>query len=248
MLIDFCLPVKNEEAILKTNSLKLYDYLKSQNMAYAWRIIIIVNGSADNSFKIASDLEKKYTKYFKAKNIKAGGKGLALKTYFRESQADILSFMDIDLAVALENISNLIKPLLNNEADMVIGSRHLAGSKTTRSKFTNFRSSQYNKISQYLLGHKLSDLQCGFKAFKKELFVTLDPLLKDNKWFFDTEFVILAKHFNYKIKEIPVDWQENRFQKRKSKVKNIEAYRFFKKLFEFRKYLKTVEKRFNTQK
>jgi hypothetical protein len=125
---------------------------------------------------------------------------------------------------------------------MVIGSRLLPDSKTSRSKIRDFTSRHYNKLSDSLFGHGLSDLQCGFKAFKKDIFIALDPLLKDDKWFFDTEFVILAKYFDYKVKEIPVDWQENRFLERKSKIKNIEAYRFIKKLFEFRKYLKTIEK------
>ena len=241
MLIDFCLPVKDEEIILEANALRLYDYLKSLNLKEDWRIIIIVNGSTDNSYQIAKNLEADYGQYFKVKNLGAGGKGLALKTYFRESEADILSFMDIDLVVALENSPELITPILNNEFDMVIGSRLLPDSKTTRSKLRDFTSRHYNKFSNSLFKHGLSDLQCGFKAFKKELFNKFDSLLIDDKWFFDTEFVILAKHFNHEVKEIAVDWQENRFKDRKSKVKNIEAYRFIKKLLKFKKYLKTLE-------
>ena len=243
MLIDLCFPVKDEEIILEENSLKLYNYLSSQTSDFNWRIVIIVNGSTDNTFKIASDLESRYSQFFKVKNIEAGGKGLALKTYFNESDADILLFMDIDLAVSLENLPGLINPLLNNEADMVIGSRLLPDSKTTRSKLRDFTSRHYNQFSNSLFKHGLTDLQCGFKAFKKELYHDIKHLLKDDKWFFDAEFVILSKYFDYKVKEIPVDWQENRFQYRKSKVKNIEAYRFIKKLFEFRKYLKTIEKK-----
>ena len=241
MLLDICLPIKDEELILEDNALRLHSYLDSLTLDHDWRIVLIVNGSSDKTYEIAEKLKKTDETHFEVINIVSSGKGLALKTYFKESRADILSFMDSDLSVSLEDIPSLIEPILENEVDIVIGSRLLPGSKTSRSKIRDFTSRQYNKLSDYLFGHGLKDLQCGFKAFKNNVFQDLHFLLRDDKWFFDTEFVILAHYFKYKIKEIPVDWQENRYHERKSKVKNIEAYRFVKKLFEFKRYLKTIE-------
>ncbi len=240
MVIDFCVPVKDEEPILEANALKIYNYLKSQSLNYDWRIIILVNGSKDNSYNIAKLLENKDSSKFKAFNMEKGEKSLALKEYFKNSEADILSFMDADLAVALENIGELINPFLTKDYDLVIGSRLLPTSKIKRSYLREFSSRGYNKISRLLFKNNIHDLQCGFKAFKKSLFDKISPYLRDNKWFFDTELILLAIHFNYRVKEIPVDWEENRYYKRKSKVKKIEAYGFIKKLFQFKKYLKKI--------
>lgn len=240
MLVDFCLPVKNEEDILEAHALKLYNYLKSKEINYDWRIIIIVNGSNDNSLKIAQDLESRYPTNFKYKNILSGGKGLALKEYFKESQADILAFMDIDLAVTLDSLPDLINPILSGETDLVAGSRLLPESKINRSPLREFGSTNYNRLSRRLFKNNLTDLQCGFKAFTKDLYRDLAKYLRDDKWFLDTELMILAKHFGYKIKEIPVDWQENRYRKRISKVKKTEAYVFVKKLLKLKKHLKQI--------
>lgn len=242
MLIDFCFPVKNEEDILELNASRFYEYLKSLQANYDWRIVIIVNGSSDNTLAIAQDLELKYRPYIKYKHIQASGKSLALKQYFEESDADILAFSDIDLAVSLDHIPDLIQPLINKEAQLVAGSRLMAGSNTSRSPLREFSSRNYNHLSRLLFKNELTDLQCGFKAFPKNLYRELAPYFYDDKWFFDAELMIFAKHFGYTVKELPVDWRENRYRDRISKVKKREALVFVKKLFQLKKRLKRMVK------
>ncbi len=242
MLVDFCLPVKDEEIILEANAIKIYNHLNSQEVEYDWRIVILVNGSTDKSYEIGKELEKIYQDKFKATNIERGGKSLALKEYFRESDADILAFMDIDLAVSLDSITGLITPIIHGQADLVIGSRLLPDSKIDRSNLREFGSKNYNRLSRIIFKNDIRDLQCGFKAFKKELYLKIENLLQDDKWFFDTELVIFADYFGYRIKEIPVDWKESRYFERESKVRKIEAYHFVKKLLNFKKYVKSLKK------
>lgn len=241
MLVDFCLPAKDEEEILEANALRLYDYLNSLQPNYNWRLVILINGSSDNSYAIAQDLVERYPNSFKALNYEAGGKSRTLKQYFPESEADILAFLDIDLAVAPKDIPNLINPLLANQADLVIGSRFLKTAKTSRSALRELSSHNYNRLARLIFKNKITDLQCGFKAFKKEVFQNLEPYFQDNRWFFDAELIMLALKFGYKIQEIPVSWEENRFFKRLSKVKKGEAWYFVKRLLELKKYLNTLE-------
>lgn len=218
MTIDFCLPVRNEEKILENNLLKLRDYLVLQNYSFNWQIVVILNNCDDNSENIIRNLVSKNSNQFKCLSISPEGKGGALKYYFRLSQADILVFMDIDLAVSLENLTALIHPLINGQSDLVCGSRLLKNSKVERSFFRSFSSLIYNFLSRQFLNHNFRDLQCGFKAFKKEVFSKIQFYLKDDQWFFDTELIILANFFQFRIKEIPVDWTENRYAQRVSKV------------------------------
>ncbi|MFA6146521.1 MAG: glycosyltransferase [Patescibacteria group bacterium] len=218
MFIEFCLPIYNEEKILKNNVLKLLNYCDSQNFNFDWRIIILNNGSTDNSEKISQELQKKYPQKIKIENIQQPGRGQALKKYWQKGQADIVVYMDIDLAVSLNNIHTLINPLIKEGYDLVIGSRLLPASKIERSFIRSLSSKSYNWLSKIFFNHHLSDMQCGFKAIKTDVFKKIAPYIKDNKWFFDTELIIFTKYFNYKIKEIPVDWQENRYDQRKTKV------------------------------
>lgn len=218
MMIDFCVPVRNEEKILEANLIKLRDYLVTQNYSFKWRIVVVLNNCADNSESIIKRLVSENANQFKYLSINPEGKGGALKHYFSLSRADILVFMDIDLAVSLEDLNALLNPILNNEADLVFGSRLLESSKVERSFFRSASSIVYNYLSRKFLSHNFSDLQCGFKAFRREVFSKVETYLKDNKWFFDTEFIILAKLFKFRLYEIPVNWTENRYAQRVSKI------------------------------
>lgn len=219
MLVEFCLPVYNEEQILKDNTVFLFEYLKREKWNFNWRIVILVNGSSDGSAMIARELERKYNGEIKYSEIRSGGRGGALKTYWQKSEADIICYMDIDLAASLEDIKKLISPIERGNADLVIGSRLLPGSKIERSFVRELSSRGYNFVSRFILGHGISDMQCGFKALKAEALKKVLPLVKNNAWFFDTELVFWCNKFGYRVKEIPVDWAEERYDKRKSKVK-----------------------------
>jgi glycosyltransferase involved in cell wall biosynthesis len=245
MLIYFLLPVYNEEKILVKNVKKLLDYCRGQNFDFDWRIIIIVNGSIDKSFELACGLAREYPDKIKAVNIAGKGKGLAIINYGINSTADIIAFMDVDLAVSLENINDLLEPLVRGGYDMSIGSRLLADSKVSRSFIRELISQSYNFLSRIILGHKFSDLQCGFKAMKVEAFKKVVPFIKDNEWFFDTELIILAHHFGYKIKEIPINWKECRWEKRKSKAPLLKnSSKFIVKLLKFKIRIAKITREF----
>lgn len=84
-----------------------------------------------------------------------------------------------------------------------------------------------------------ADLQCGFKAFKKEVFAEVGPRIQDDLWFFDTELVVWARRCGFRIKEIPVDWRENRFDERKSKLGVLRnSWEFLGNLFSLRRRLR----------
>jgi glycosyltransferase involved in cell wall biosynthesis len=238
MKIEFTVPSYNEEQLLEKNCLELLNFLNSQNYSFDWKIILIINGSTDNSEKIAEKLKEKYFK-IDFVVIKEKGKGNAIKKYFSQSSADFLIYMDVDLAVSLENINDLLEPFLKDNYDLISGSRLLPKSKTKRSAIRNLSSKAYILLSKILLNHIFSDLHCGFKGIKKEAWEKIEPLIQDKNWFFDAELLIFSKKMGLKIKEIPVDWEENRYEKRKSKIKLFkDSFIFTKKLIKLRKRLK----------
>ena len=107
--------------------------------------------------------------------------------------------------------------------DIAIASRLKKGSKTERSVSREIMSRVYNIILKLLFNLKVQDAQCGFKAISQKTAEKIIPLIKNNNWFFDTEFLILSQLKNYKIDEIPVEWKEKRFEQRKTKVKIIKT-------------------------
>jgi glycosyltransferase involved in cell wall biosynthesis len=233
MTIDICLPVYNEELILEKNTFKILNYLGSISDRFDWHIYIVVNGSSDNSIKIAKEISKKNDKV-SFYELEQGGKGRAIKYCWQKSEAEYFIYMDIDLAVSLKFLAELIDNLEEGN-DLVWGSRHLKDSKVKRSIFRSFSSLVYNVFSKITLNHSYSDLQCGFKGINNRIKDKVIEKIQDNNWFFDTELIIWSKFYNFKLKEVPVNWQEDRYQERKSKVKVFkDAKSFIRKTIELR--------------
>jgi glycosyltransferase involved in cell wall biosynthesis len=216
MKIDFCVPVYNEEKILEKSVNFLYSYLNGLNLPYEWQIVIIDNGSIDKSNEISKKLENdKIKSYF----VKNPGRGRAIREYWGKSEADIVSYMDVDLAVNLKHIPELINPIIDKECQLSIGSRLLPDSVIDRNIFREIVSRFCNILYKILFYSDVSDTQCGFKAIRRDKFREISKYFFDDKWFFDTELISYIKYFGYNLKEIPVEWNENRFDKRNSKVK-----------------------------
>lgn len=218
MLVEICLPVKNEAKILAVNLQRILDFCQTANFLFDWKIIGLINGSTDDTLAIFSSFKKKYPAQIDYVEIINSGRGYALKKYWSESRADILSYLDIDLAVLPDQLPALFEPLINNKADLVIGSRLLAKSETERSCLRETTSRFFNFLTQLIFSNSASDLQCGFKAIKSDVFKKIAPFIKNNYWFFDSELVILSQYFFFSLCEVPVNWAENRYGQRTSKV------------------------------
>lgn len=218
MRIDFCIPVYNEGQILEENTKKLLAYLLNLETPYEWKIFLIMNGCTDNSLEIAKSLVDFSPGLIETMEVEGRGKGTALKDFLLKSEADIVAYMDSDLAVDLENIPDLLKPLIEGSHEMAMGSRLLNESSIERSFYRELTSQGYIYFSRLILGHSFSDLQCGFKAMKMDKFRDIFPRITNKSWFFDTELIVLAHKKGLPIKEVPVHWEENRYDQRKSKI------------------------------
>jgi hypothetical protein len=94
-------------------------------------------------------------------------------------------------------------------SDVVTGSRALPQSRASRSFKRKIVSLIYNLFVRLLLKTKISDHQCGFKAFnRKNLFKVLNRVAAHH-WFWDTEVLVIATRLGLCVKEIPVAWKES---------------------------------------
>jgi glycosyltransferase involved in cell wall biosynthesis len=214
--ITVALPVHNEEKAITRGVEALNDFL-NKNIQDEWEIVIIDNASTDSTFQKAKDLSKKHLK-IRCMHTKEKGRGQAIKKCWSESNADILTYMDIDLSTGLEDFTKLIEAIKNGY-DISTGSRFIKGSKVERSLKRRVLSKGYNTILKIILNVGFLDAQCGFKAASKKTVNNIMPLVRDNEWFFDTELMFRAQKKGYRIKEIPVNWLEGH----DSTVKTIET-------------------------
>jgi glycosyltransferase involved in cell wall biosynthesis len=136
------------------------------------------------------------------------GRGRALKAAWKESTADIVSYMDVDMSTDLVHFPQLISSL-ESGSHIAIGSRLSKESRVTRSFRREFISRTYNMMIKSMFFTGFPDAQCGFKAMTRESANTLIPQIKNNNWFFDTELLIIAAKNGFQISSQPVKWDDD---------------------------------------
>ena len=205
--VDVVIPVLNEEKALPRGIANLRQFLDT-HIEYPCRIVIVDNGSTDNTSAIAENLTQQYSEVSWI-HLDIRGRGRALRKAWLDSEAEILTYMDVDLSTSLDAFPALVKAIAEERYDIATGSRLMKGSKVTRILKREITSRSYNMIIKIAFCNKFSDAQCGFKAISRKAANFLVPRIKDQGWFFDTELLLLAEKGGFKIKDIPVEWVDD---------------------------------------
>ncbi|GAA3411908.1 bifunctional glycosyltransferase family 2/GtrA family protein [Streptosporangium vulgare] len=206
-LVEIVVPVHNEQRVLGESVRRLHAYL-TRTFPYGFRITIVDNASTDATWRIATALGHELS-HVRALRMEAKGRGRALRRAWSESDADVVSYMDVDLSTDLDAFLPLVAPLLSGHSDLAIGTRLSRGSNVVRGPKREFVSRTYNLLLRSAMGARFSDAQCGFKAVRTEIAQVLLPAVEDEEWFFDTELLLLAERHGLRIHEVPVDWVDD---------------------------------------
>lgn len=199
------IPVLNEEKRIENGILELEKFISSHLKNEQIKIIITDGKSTDETIEIVERLQKKFSNLF-LKKIEIKGKGSQVTKTFMEEGADVFIQMDIDMPVPLKYIKDLIF-WLEKDCDMVIGSRLKKESRIKRSVHRKIIGASYSLLVRLLFGTSIMDYQCGFKGFNAKKIKSILPI-KENGYVFDTELILKGLKNGFKIKEIPVEWEE----------------------------------------
>lgn len=187
------IPAKDEERYI--------DILLGKLMDLGFENIIVVNdNSQDNTGNIAEERENVVVLDHSI-NLGAGAATQTGITYAVEKSADIIVTIDADLQHHPDDLLKLIDVLIEEDHDLVIGSRFLKKNDIPTSRI--FFNKGANIISWFLTGKYLSDSQSGLKAFNYNLAQKLD--LKYDGFEFCMEIIKVANSEKLKIKEMPVN-------------------------------------------
>lgn len=231
--VDIVIPVYNNFDILQKSILTQIEFYSRHLEDFNWRIVIVNNTSTDNTLILAKKLAKQFKKVTYI-DISKKGRGNALKKAWSRSNANILSYMDVDLATDLNAFPELINNIYKGY-DLSVGSKYIPGARSKRHIYRYLLSKLFNLLNILLYNAYFSDAQCGFKAISRNAVSVLLPKIKDGNWFFDTELLVLAQRNGFKIKEVPINWKE-------LGMANKSGVKIFKTVFDFA--FKMVELRF----
>src|SRR5438552_507220 len=205
--VDLVIPVHDEERALRPNLELLLEYLRT-DFPFPIRVVIADNASTDGTAAIAHELAERHREV-EALLLHRKGRGLALKAAWLASDADIVSYMDVDLSTNLESFLPLVSPILSGHSEVAIGTRLAHSAHVRRRVKREVLSRGYNHLIRAGFRAGFSDAQCGFKALRTDVARRLLPHVVDEGWFFDTELLLLAERNGLRIHEIPVDWIED---------------------------------------
>jgi glycosyltransferase involved in cell wall biosynthesis len=205
--VEVVVPVHNEEGTVEANVERLLEYLREE-FPFHFGVVVADNASTDRTVALARELAD-HNPEVSVLALERKGRGLALKTAWSQSHADVVSYMDVDLSTNLTSFLPLVAPILSGHSELAIGTRLAHSAHVRRRLKREVLSRAYNLLVHAAFRVGFSDAQCGFKAVRTDVARRLIPLAADDGWFFDTELLLLAERNGLRIHEVPVDWIED---------------------------------------
>ena len=164
------------------------------------KIIVCNDGSTDLTSKIAEELGATVINH--EKNL---GYGAAIRSIFlksKELDGDVLVTFDADGQHKIEDINRVIDPIINEESDLVIGSRFLDKSEKEIPQYRKVGIKIITKVTNATIKKQLTDSQSGFRAYSKKVLNELNPA--ELGMGISTEILIKASTKNFRISEVPI--------------------------------------------
>lgn len=231
MKISIIIPCFNEEKTLKIIVDKVLNFKKFEK-----EIIIIDDCSNDNSQNIILNLSKidpKTISYiFHNKNL---GKGGAIKSGIKKATGDIILIQDADLEYDPNDYENLLEPFEVSDADIVYGSRFLGGNYVRLHYFWHYVANKIlTTICNIFTNLNMSDMETGYKLFKKEVINSID--IQEKSFGVEPEITIKLAKKNFIFYEVPISYKGRSYEEgKKITLKDafiaiycIFRYKFFK--------------------
>jgi glycosyltransferase involved in cell wall biosynthesis len=204
--LSIIIPVYNEEKTIgevleSIKNIRLADYTKE--------IIVIDDGSSDNTKRILQKWEKDVTVIYKERNE---GKGSAVSVGLTKAHGDIILIQDADLEYTPNDYPVLLKPFENSHVDVVYGSRFLGSHLSTM-----FIYAQGNKfvtlVTNILFNTNITDMETGFKVFRKKVLSGI--VLHAKRFDIEPEITIKVLKKGYQIYEVPISYFGRKFSEGK---------------------------------
>ncbi len=207
--ISIIIPIFNEAGTI----LKLLNKVKQAPVKNLSKEIIIVNdNSTDKTKNILDNLQDQNIKILHHQKNK--GKGAALRTGFKVATGDIILIQDADLEYNPNEYQNLIQPILDNQADIVYGSRFIGSQPHRVLYFWHYLGNKFlTLLSNMFSNLNLTDMETCYKVFRRQV---LDNIkLKEKRFGFEPEFTIKAAQQKFRFYEVGISYAGRTYEEGK---------------------------------
>lgn len=199
--LSVVIPVYNEEKYISTTIQRVLD-VNLENVSI--EIVVVDDGSKDRTVEILQDLAAKHPEIKVYQQPINMGKGAALRRGFQEASGDIILIQDADLEYDPGDYPTLLKPILDDKADVVYGSRFLGGPHRVL-YFWHFVGNQFlTLLSNITTNLNLTDMETGYKVFRAEVIKAIP--LKSNRFGFEPEVTAKIARRGWRMFETQISY------------------------------------------
>lgn len=205
--LSLIVPVYNEALRLRARLEEIGTSLSQ--LPLICEVVVVDDGSTDDTFAIAEDVARRLSVPVRLLRYEGNrGKGYALKVGFSAACGEKLVFTDCDLSTPLCELGRFLDSL-DDGCDFVIGSRKREGAEITKHQ-PRLREN-LGKIFTWIVRVMIadvSDVTCGFKAYRRDVGKDLFSRIRVYGWSFDAELLWIARHRGYSHEELAVRWED----------------------------------------
>jgi glycosyltransferase involved in cell wall biosynthesis len=201
-LISVIIPVFNEELTIGTVIERVKVVL--QNIGFEYEIIVVDDFSTDRSLALSN---RQGVKVYSLK--KHMGKGYALRAGFAKAKGDIITTIDSDGSHRPEELPSLLTPILQEKADLVIGSRYLSQKPAAAKKLNAIGVRLFNLLIEVFTGAEVSDSQSGYRVMKSEVLRNMS--LKSGEYEIESEMLVKTARQGFRVREVPISFEQRTY-------------------------------------
>jgi dolichyl-phosphate beta-glucosyltransferase len=222
--LSVIIPAYNEADRIRRTLLDVHQYLAKQS--FDSEIIVISDGSTDDTVKITEGLKDQIQNLWVIANTENRGKGFVVRQAMLAAKGEIRLFMDADNATTVDHFDRMkpffcglpqkngqqstinIQPSAEACYDVVIGSRRIEGAEIAVHQpfYKEWLGRLGNLPIRLFVVGGIPDTQCGFKAFSAQAARDIFSRTTLDHWGFDFEVLAIARKLGYRIKQVPVRW------------------------------------------
>jgi len=205
-LVSVVIPVYNEELTVGDVIGRVKATLEEMRVPY--EILVVDDCSTDNSLAALKD---ENVKVYRLKRHM--GKGYALRLGFKEASGGVIVTLDSDGSHNPEELPKLLRPVLNGEVDLVIGSRFLGFSNIFYNKLNRIGVSFFNILIRIITGKATTDSQSGYRVITSKALKELNLWSKGYE--IESEVLIKVLRRGFRVGEVPIRFEQRTYGKSK---------------------------------